>query len=290
MDQKKSGEKLNSGPNTLVADLHADPRMKSPALNLLGVFFGFGALFLPFVIGLLVKAAGLQAILYATALLSLVPGAAFAKLAFPPSKHRIGLAMAEIARLTRNPLVLALGFLLFFESANEFIMGGYTSSYLTRDLHSSVSSASYLLAAWGAIMIGRTISSRLVLRWTPATMVLGSATGGASGVAILLAAHSLTLAAAGIVIVGLSFAGVYPITLGFAASRFEAYSGTVVGILFAMALVGGMALPWAVGQIAQADGLRTALAVVTGGCIMIFVLQMVISGIAAAGETADPGR
>jgi len=170
-------------------------------------------------------------------------------------------------------------------------MGGYTSSYLTRDLHSSVSSASYLLAVyWGAIMIGRTISSRLVLRWTSATMVLGSAIGGASGVAVLLAAHSLTLAAAGIVIVGLSFASVYPITLGSATSRFEAYSGTVVGILFAMALVGGMALPWVVGQIAQARGLRTALAVVTGGCIMIFILQMVISGIAAAGETADPAR
>ena len=32
---------------------HEDPRTKSAALNLLGIFFGFGALFLPFALGAL---------------------------------------------------------------------------------------------------------------------------------------------------------------------------------------------------------------------------------------------
>ena len=281
------GGELNSGTNTLVADLHSDARAKSSALNLLGVFFGFGALFLPFVIGSLVKTLGLAPILYITVGLSLLPAILFAALAFPPSKHQQGLAISEVARLARNRLVLVLGFLLFFESGNEFIVGGYTSSYLTRELHSTVSAASYLLAIyWGAIMVGRTIASRLVLRWKPATMILGSAVGASAGMAILLAAHSQSVAGAGIAIVGLGFASIYPVTLGFAGSRFEAYSGSVFGILFAIALVGGMTLPWAVGQIAQAHGLRTALAIVTGDCVMIFLLQMVISGIDRPGKHA----
>jgi len=272
------GGALNGGTNTLIADLHSDPRAKSSALNLLGVFFGFGALFLPFVIGSLVKTLGLAAILNITVALSLVPAILFARLAFPPSKHEKGLPLREVAGLAHNRLVLSLGFLLFFESGNEFIMGGFTSTYLTRQLGSPVSVASYLLAAyWGAIMIGRVVSSRLVLRVKPSTMILASSVGAAAGVVVLLAAQTEFMAAAGIAIAGLSFASIYPVTLGLAGSRFEAYSGSVFGILFAIALVGGMMLPWSVGQLAQSHGLRAALAIVIGNCAMIFLLQLAIS-------------
>ena len=272
------GGALTGGTNTLIADLHSDPRAKSSALNLLGVFFGFGALFLPFVIGSLVKMVGLAAILYVTVALSIVPAVLFAALAFPASKHEKGLPLREVAGLAHNRLVLSLGFLLFFESGNEFIMGGYTSTYLTRQLGSPVPIASYLLAAyWGAIMIGRVVSSRLVLRIKPSTMILASSVGAAAGVVVLLAAHSEFMAGLGIAIAGFSFASIYPVTLGFAGSRFEAYSGSVFGILFAIALVGGMTLPWSVGQLAQSHGLRAALAIVIGNCAMIFLLQLAIS-------------
>jgi len=267
--------------------LHTDPRAKTSALNLLGIFFGFGALFLPFVIGSLVKTLGLAAILYITAALSLVPAILSASLAFPPSRHEKGLALAEVAGLSHNRLVLSLGFLLFFESGNEFIMGGYTSTFLTRELSSSVSAASFLLAAyWGAIMMGRAISSRLVLKWKPSTMILASAVGAAAGVVVLLAAQTQFMAGVGIAIAGLSFASVYPVTLGFAGSRFEAYSGSVFGILFAIALVGGMILPWAVGQLAQVHGLRASLAIVIGNCAMIFLLQLAISARTGTGILA----
>ena len=281
------GGALNSGTNTLVADLHSDPRAKSSALNLLGVFFGFGALFLPFVIGSVVKTLGLPGILYITTAMSLIPAILLMTLSFPPAHHEKGMAFADIAGLARNRLVLALGFLLFFESGNEFIVGGYTSSYLTSEMNASVSAASYVLAVyWGAIMMGRVISSRLVMRSQPSTMIFGSAAGAAAGVVILLAAHSQLIAGVGIAIVGLSFASIYPVTLAFAGSRFEAYSGSVFGILFAIALLGGMTLPWAVGQLAQLYGLRAALAIVIGDCIMIFLLQVLTSTMSRAGRNA----
>jgi fucose permease len=166
-------------------------------------------------------------------------------------------------------------------------MGGYTSTFLTRELSSSVSAASFLLAAyWGAIMMGRAISSRLVLKWKPSTIILSSAVGAAAGVVVLLAAQTQFMAGAGIAIAGLSFASVYPVTLGFAGSRFEAYSGSVFGILFAIALVGGMILPWAVGQFAQVHGLRASLAIVIGNCAMIFLLQLAISARTGTGILA----
>ncbi|HUJ20514.1 MAG TPA: hypothetical protein VLX58_03285, partial [Bryobacteraceae bacterium] len=149
------------------------------------------------------------------------------------------------------------------------------------------SAASYLLAIyWGAIMIARSISSRLVLRWKPSRMILGSALGAAAGTAILLAAQTLPTAAAGIATVGLSLASIYPVTLGFAGGRFETYSGSVFGILFAIALVGGMLMPWGVGQLAQTHGLRVAMAIVAGNCLMIFVLQLGIGSIGRTGKHA----
>jgi FHS family glucose/mannose:H+ symporter-like MFS transporter len=281
------GGALNGGTNTLVADLHQDPRAKSSALNLLGVFFGFGALFLPFVIGSLERTLGLAAILYVTLALALAPLILFAALEFPPPHQGKGLPLREVARLARSRLVLALGFLLFFESGNEFIMGGYLSSYLARELYSPLSAASYLLALyWGAIMIGRAISSRLVLRWKGPAMILASAAGAGVGAVILLMARRQFFAGVGIAIAGLSLASIYPVTLGFAGSRFEAYSGSVFGILFAIALVGGMTLPWAVGQFAEAHGLRLALSIVIGNCAMIFLLQLVISALKNTGRTA----
>jgi fucose permease len=110
--------------------------------------------------------------------------------------------------------------------------------------------------------------------------------GAAAGMVILLTARSQLIAGVGIAVGGLSFASIYPITLGFAGSRFEAYSGSVFGILFAIALVGGMTLPWAVGQIAQVHGLRAALVIVIGDCVMILLLQLVISVINDTGKNA----
>ena len=271
------GGALNSTTNTLIADLHADPRRKNAALNLLGVFFGFGALFLPFTIGSLLEALGLALILYLAAGLSLALAGVFLALAFPPPKRAEGLAFEETLRLARNPLVLLFGFLLFFQSGNEFIVGGYTTSYLTRELGSSISGASYLLAAfWGATMLARVFLSRLLLRINGPRLVMLSALGSALGITVLLLAPTLTVAALGVVLAGLGFAGIFPTALGLAGARFEEYSGTVFGILFAIALTGGMTLPWVVGQLAQVHGLRLALILAAANSLMIFALQLLI--------------
>lgn len=271
------GGALNSTTNTLIADLHTDPRRKNAALNFLGVFFGFGALFLPFTIGSLLETLGLVPILYVAAGLSLALAAIFFALAFPPPKRAEVLPLGETLRLARHPLVLLFGFLLFFQSGNEFIVGGYTTSYLTRELGSSISSASYLLAAfWGATMLARIYLSRLLLRIQGPRLVMLSALGSALGVTVLLLASTLMAAALGVVLIGLGFAGIFPTTLGLAGARFEEHTGTAFGILFAIALTGGMTLPWVVGQLAQAHGLRLALFLPAANALMIFVLQFVI--------------
>jgi fucose permease len=186
--------------------------------------------------------------------------------------------LAEILRLARNPLVLAFGLLLFFESGNEFILAGYVSTYLARDLGASVSTASYLLALyWAAVIGARMALSRLLLRVGGATTVMVSGLVAALGVVLLLAARGETMAATALVVAGCGVATIFPTTLGLAGSRFEESSGTVFGILFAIALTGGISLPWTLGRLAEAQGFRAALLLPAAGFIAIAAIQAAIA-------------
>jgi len=84
------GAALNGGTNTLVADLHGDARQKSAALNRLGVFFGFGALFLPLDMGALLAWSSVETILDATTALCGAAGIFTVMLRFPAPKQRYG--------------------------------------------------------------------------------------------------------------------------------------------------------------------------------------------------------
>ena len=267
------GGALNAGANTLVADLHPEPSRKNAALNLLGVFFGFGALLLPFAVGALLARVGLVAIALAVAAGCAAASVFSLTLAFPAPKQAGGVKAADVWRFARMPAVLLVAFLLFFQSGNEFTLGGYLSMYLTREVGSSIAGASYGLAGfWAAIMLARLLLSRILLRVEGHTLVLLSASCSAGATALLLLLAWPVGAFGAVVLLGLSLAGIYPTMLGIAGARFKENSGTVFGILFTIALAGGMTLPWLVGQIAQRQGLRTALWLVTGSFLLILAL------------------
>jgi fucose permease len=271
------GGAVNSATNTLIADLHTDPRRKNAALNLLGIFFGIGAIFLPFTIGSLLAFIGLAAILYAALTITLVPAVLSAALPFPPP-HGDRVPLAETARLARHPGVLTFGLLLFFESGNEFILAGYTSTFLTRELHSTVGHASFLLALyWGSVIAARFALSRLLLAVEGGITVMASAAAAAAGVGLLSIARTEWMAAGALILTGCGVASIFPTTLGLAGTRFAEHSGTVFGLLFAIALTGGMSLPWALGHFA-ATSFRLALLLPAAGFVAIFVIQAALIG------------
>lgn len=269
------GAILNQSTNTLVADLYEDVRKKTAALNVLGVFFGIGALFVPFAIGSALRALGLAPILYAAMALSLVPTFLSVLLAFPPAHQHEGVSLADVRRLVGQPLVALLSVLLFFESGNEFTLGGYISTYLTHSLGLTVSIASYVLAIyWGALMAGRIVLSRAALRRAGGELIVGSAAGVAVSMGLFLMSHSVVSATVFVCLLGFGTAAIFPTALGLAGARYAGYSGTVFGILIGTALIGGMTLPWAVGKIGTASNLATGLVLVVIDAAAIFVLGL----------------
>jgi len=281
------GSALNGASNALVSDLHEDLAAKSAALNRVGLFFGFGALFIPFAIGLLLRTAGLRAILTAGAVLCALVAVANALPAYPPAKQAGGLSLAEAARLARDPLVLLLGLLLFFQSGNEFIVGGYTTTLLTSEVGMSVGAASYALAGyWAALMLTRAWLGRGRSSLTGGRLVAASAAASAVVTALLVTATAPYVAVAMVVLLGAALAGIFPAVLGVAGSRYPAHSGTVFGILFTMALSGGMTLPWVTGQAAAAWGLRPALGLVVLQFLAVLALQWLVTAGRAGPGTA----
>ena len=286
------GGALNASTNTLVADLHEDPEEKASALNLLGVFFGFGALMLPFSVGALLSAVGLAGLLTATSALCAATGAVTAMLRFPAPKQAHGWPIAEMRRFARMPLVLALAFLLFFQSGNEFVLGGYFSTFLTTELTVPVASASYLLAAyWAAIMASRIFLSRVVARTGASRIVLGGAALAAIGALGVAAAQSIPLAVAAVLLTGFALAGIFPTVLGIAGAAFRDHSGTVFGILFTVALTGGMTMPWIAGHLAARAGLRAVFVLAAVNFTAIAVLNAIARRAApAASMPSDANR
>lgn len=273
------GGGLNGGSNALTSDL--SPESRSAALNLLGIFFGFGALLIPFLIGTLLSSLGLHVILIVATVLSLIPFVLFILLRFPKAKQAQGFPMRRAARVIGHPLLWLCGFLLFFQSGNEFTVGGWISTYLNENFRFSRMSASLVLAGyWGAMMVGRLVVSRKLVRVLKnETLILSSAILALAGTTLVASAPSGILAAVGVVLAGFGFAAIFPTTLAIAGEAFSDLTGTAFSVIFMVALAGGMTAPWLVGKVAEVSGLRTGLVIPVVCSAMIIVLLLAIMGL-----------
>jgi FHS family glucose/mannose:H+ symporter-like MFS transporter len=269
------GGGLNGGTNALTSDVHPDKR--SSALNLLGIFFGFGALTIPFLIGMMLEHIGLHYILILSIMFSLVPFFLFLIFSFPKPKHQQGFPLSQVSSIMKDPVLWLCGILLFFQSGNEFTLGGWISTYLHEFFGLTPKAASFILAGyWAAIMGGRLVSSRVVKVWRNQTIVFLSALLSLAAAVLIVVAPSGFLAVLGVVGIGLGFAAIFPTTLAVVGESFPRFSGTAFSFVFVIALMGGMTSPWLTGKIAHATSLRQGLFIPVFNCSMIVILQIAV--------------
>ncbi len=274
-----AGGALNGGTNALLNDI--SPERRQSALNLLGIFFGVGALFTPFFTGSLITTLGLRLILVSLSILTLAPFALFMLARFPAAKHGGGFQPSELRAVLSSPLLYLFGFLLLFESGNEFTVGGWVSSFLEERHNLGRSSAAYILAGyWGAVLAGRLAASRIGTRIPAVTLVVsGALLAMLSTIGLIFSGNSV-VAALFVALVGLGLATIFPTTLAQAGTAFASHSGTAFSVIFVLALCGGMTSPWLVGKIAQNQGIGAGFWVTAVSCGAIVLLQLVIRRVA----------
>ena len=264
------GGGLNTSTNALISDLYGDQR--GPMLNILGTFYGVGALCIPLFAAVIAGHLSIAPQLLVCAALAAACAVLFSALRFPEPNARESFSWSEALKVVRYPGVLVLGFLLFCQSGDEASIGGWTSTYVG-EAGFPARTATFILAGyWASLMVGRLLGARLLKSVSKERLVLVSGAGALLGAAVLLANRSAAMLIFGALLIGLSYAGIFPTALAIAGDAYTKLAGTVFGLLFAIALLGGMSFPWLVGQISQNFGVRLGMIVPLVGAAAICVL------------------
>ncbi|MCX8161189.1 MAG: MFS transporter [Candidatus Saccharicenans sp.] len=270
-----AGGVLNGGSNALVNDLN--PGRRAAALNFLGVFFGFGAMLVPLIIGGFLKQLGLRPVVLIAAALSLLPFILFSAFSFPRPKQAQGFPLKDVKKVISSGLLWLAAFILFFQSGNEFSVGGWLSSYFREKFQFGLSQSALVLSGyWFFLIVGRFLYPLLNRLWKRETVVMLSVSLALVSVAGLILSPTGWLAVIFALLVGLGFAAIYPTTLAVIGEKFPEFSGTAFSLAISTGLVGGMLSPWLIGRVSHRHSLQAGLLIPLFNLAMILVLQVVV--------------
>ncbi len=251
------GGAINGGTNALVADISAaNPEKRSANLSLLGVFFGVGALAMPSIMGILNSIFHYQQILMAIGLALLLPAFYFALVQFPQPKQSQGLPISRIWELAKNPNLLLLGLVLFFQSGIEGILNNWSPLYLEKEIEFSISRALFSLTLFIlSLTLTRLILAFILKAVRPYQILLVSVVLLIAGVSILAWTGTEKFQILGLVLLGAGLAAGFPIILGYVGDLHSDISGTAFSLVFVIALSGNILLNFLMGAFSQNYGL-----------------------------------
>lgn len=251
------GGMLNGSTNALASDISND-RERGSRLSILGVCYGIGALGVPLLLGMLSKTYNYQFILQCTGLVMLLSVLYFIAIKFPESKIKQGFPFKQAIRLIKEPLLLIMGFFLFFQSGIEGLTNNWTTSYL--DGRTAIGSAEAVLSLT-FFVLGMTIS-RLILSYLLRILkhdyiLLGGIMTAIIGIIILDYAYNLQLTAISLFIVGSGLAAGFPVIISYIGTAYKTISGTAIGLAMFIALTGNTLLNFTMGFISETFGISS---------------------------------
>lgn len=272
------GGAINGGTNALAADLASES--KGAKLSLLGVFFGIGALGMPLITGSLIHVMPYNIIIGLIGGIVLVPLMFIVFVKFPKPKFQQGFPVRQALALLKEPLLLVMGFILFFESALEGITGNWTTSYL-KEISLSDQAAIYALSAEViALVAARLLLSRLLRTIRPRIILYACFSLLMAGSVILYMANSFTAALAAMVFIGAGTAAGFPVILGYVGEIYANLSGTAFGIAMVIALVGNSLINYLVGWISASTGIQIfPLILLSCAIVMLVLFSLVLKSV-----------
>jgi len=271
------GGAINGATSALVSDI--SDKDKGANLSLLGVFFGIGALGMPFLLGILENKFSYEVILSVVGFATLAVGIFYLLIKFPPAKQAQGFPVAKSLSLFKDSVLILIAFFLFCQSAFEAIINNWTTTFLTSGLSVPQNKALYALSLF---VVGMTVMR----------LLLGSVFRNTALKKLWMAAFSLMflgllflfigkyfyLSVAGLILLGAGLAGGFPLMLGLVGDRYKELSGTAFSLVFVIALFGNMLINYGMGIIAQLYGIQHLITVAFIEWIVMIILCYNILG------------
>jgi len=236
---------LDVGCNTLLLWVHNET--VGPFMNGLHSFFGLGAFIAPLIVARVISATGdVHWVFWSFAILAFPIAAWIWNLPSPASR-----AVPAHHENTRFPflpvLIMVLCFALYVGS--EVGYGAWIYTYAVKLNFGTQVTAAYLTSAfWGSFTLARLFGVWVSTRAKPITILTMDFAGCLISIGfILLFRDSVTILWIGTVLVGLAQASIFPTFLTLAEERMHV-TGTITGWFLVGAGMGGMVLPWLIGQ------------------------------------------
>jgi len=271
------GGAINGGANALAADTAEGDR--GARLSLLGVFFGIGALCVPFLLGLLVDVLPYDKILLWIGVFVLLPVILYMIIDFPPPKNPQGFPLKDARKLLKDPWIILTGFILFIQSGVEGLANNWSTTYLQDNKEFLNQHALFSLTC---LVAGMTFM-RLVLGWwlhhiRSGLVLLVSVGLSISGSLVILLSETQIATYSGMAILGAGLAACFPVIMGQVAGKYTHLSGTALSIVLVLALLGNMLCNYGMGIMSNTWGIGVLPVVIAGGLlIQLFLIVPTIS-------------
>jgi FHS family Na+ dependent glucose MFS transporter 1 len=292
---------LGVGGNALLVWVHQS--RVAPFMNALHFCYGVGAFISPLIIHYALKISNTTTAAYLTLAILVLPSAIWL-LALPSPRnpgapiesnsegsqpaHELREAVNEqnrgyIAAVNYRVVVLVAILLCLYIGA-EVSYGNWIYSYVLKMNLGGDDMAAYLTSAfWGSLTVGRLLGVPLAAKFRPGKLLLVDLVGcfASLGVALLWSNSAAAITAASIG-AGLSMASIYPMALSLAERR-SRITGQVTGFLLLGGSVGGMIVPFLIGQMFDKTGPRVMMFIILFDLIGALAVYLII----AAGSTTE---
>ncbi|MBN2499117.1 MAG: MFS transporter [Anaerolineales bacterium] len=237
---------LDIGGNALLVWVHAEK--VGPYMNGLHFFSGLGLFLSPVIIGQALARVDSVTPAYWLLAATFVPLAIW--MLSLPSPRPPQTATEEKSGASVHPLMvffMAAFFFLYVGAESGF--GGLVFTYARTLSLSDEAGAAYLTSAyWGALMLGRLLSIPLAARLRPRYILFGNLIGSLASLGLMIFfPDSLTMLWIGSIGLGFFFSSIFP-TILLWADRNISLTGQLTGRFFMGASLGGMTVPWLIGQ------------------------------------------
>ena len=241
-------------------------------VNLAGILFGLGCLTVALIVSGAFYAYSASALQAWMAVIPAAFGWVCVKTKFPiaaPPKRAIGPGL--------NTATALLALLLFFQLGNEWAIAGWLPLFLIQRLGiSPVSSLLMLAMYWLALLVGRVAAQWVLPRIRHTRLLGGSVLASVFGCIILAATDNRFGAVTGILLLGGSFAPVYPLVVEKIGSRFPHFHPGFYNGVFSLAMAGGLLAPCTLGYFASQWDIRVVVGLPLAGSMLVFVLLLLI--------------
>jgi fucose permease len=272
---------LNTAANTLIPHVLFEGKEPAAALNLGNVAFGVGLLLAPLIVSYLFRKTSYENTVSALAAIILAPVAVAALATYP--KSAVDFEFAQALAMLTEPAVLVAGLALFCYSALDVSFSNWLPAFGKELIGASRpdadpncvdASAQRLISVYAVSLIcGRLAASqipeicrRLGASHVPALTEYGVwlVAAAAMATALLIAGMTVTRHATWawllVFAAGLASAPVFGTVVGVTFAKYSPdIRGSVFGIIFAGALLGGATVPKAIGNLAKGSSIQKSM-------------------------------